>query len=721
MRIENPFQMNDWPIKKFFIVIFTFQLLFWGSIGSDSIGFRIPILRQFVCFIYLTFVPGILILRVLKLHKLESIESLLYSIGLSLSFLMLVGFFMNTFYPLIGINKPISTISLTVTVSFIVLLLCNLCYLIDRNFSDPNYLNLNEVFSVPNLFLYLIPMLTIIGTYLMNFYNDNSLLMIVIFLISLIVIFVFFGRIPSSSYSLAIFITSFSLLFHNSLISMHISGWDIQYEYYLANKVITNYLWNMNIFSNTNAMLSIVVLAPIYSIIPNLDLTWVFKVVYPALFSLMPLGLYLIFKRQTTDKIAFMAVFFFISFLVFYTEMLQLARQQIAEYFFMLIMLLIIENRHDVSHHLLLIFFSFSVIVSHYGLSYICLGSIICSLLLLALYQKRLDNSSLNNTINFTFTLLFTSFLVAWYMHISSSSALYTIVHLVNNIAENFIMDFLNPDAAQGLYIISKNTVTPLHGLAKIMHIFTQLCISISLAIVFYYVITKKSIKYLKFNNEYLSLCVVFYLILIAAIAVPNFSSALNTSRLYHITLLLLAPFCVIGGIMLLNTFFKRVPQLNIKEKNAVILKILSIFFTIFLLFNTGWVYEIAGDSPISFSLNNKFDYPKFNDRDVAGKEWLYQVGRIEENNGYIYADNYRWLLFLSWFGRNNLSVLPEAIDQISRDSYIYFSTYNTFKGEILVFHQTGVNGFSEYVNSSLYIASKNHIYNNGGAKIYYQ
>ena len=717
MRIENPFQMNDWPIRKFFIIIFTFQLLLWGSIGLDSIGFRIPILRQFICFIYLTFVPGILILRVLKLHKLESIKSLLYSIGLSLSFLMLVGFFMNTFYPLIGINEPISIIPLTVTVSFIVLLLCNLCYLIDRNFSDPNYLNLNNIFSFPSLFLYLIPMLTVIGTYLVNFYNNNFLLMIVIFFISLIVIFVSFDRIPPSLYPLAVFITSFSLLFHNSLISMYIYGWDIQYEYNLANKVITDGLWNMSNFSTINAMLSIVIIAPIYSILSDLDLTWVFKLIYPAIFSLMPLGLYLIFKRQTTNKIAFMAVFFFMSFFPFYTEMLQLARQQIAEYFFMLILLLIIQNRQDISNHTLLILFSFSVVVSHYGLSYIVLASIICSLVLLFLYHKYLDNSSPINTINFTFTLLFTVFLVAWYMYISSSSALYIIVRIANNILENFISGFLNPDAAQGLYLLSNNNDTLLHELAKIMHIFTQLCISIGL----YHVTTRKSIKYLKFNNEYLSLCAVFYLILVAAIAIPNFSSALNTTRLYQITLILLAPFCVIGGMILLRALSKRVPQLNIKENNALTQKILSMFFAIFLLFNSGWIYEIAGDTPASFSLNSNFDYPKFNDRDVAGKEWLYQVNRIEENNGYIYADDYRFLLFLSCFDRNNISMFPKSIDQISRNSYTYLSTYNILKNEILIHNETDENIPSKYVNFDLYISSKNQIYNNGGSKIYYQ
>lgn len=709
MKVINPLQINDWPIRKLVIMIFTFQLLVWGSISLDSIGLRIPILRQLVCIIYLTFIPGILILRVLALHKLGSIKSMLYSIGLSLSFLMLVGFFMNKFYPLIGIGNPISIIPITVTVSLIVLFFCYLCYLTDRHFSEPNYLNLNDFFSVPSLFLILIPILTIIGTYLMNFYNNNYLLVIVIFLISLIVIFVYFDRIPSNLYPLAIFIASFSLLFHNSLISKYLVGWDINDEYYLANKVVTSSLWDTSIFSNSNAMLSIVIIAPLYSILSNLDLIWVFKIVYPLIFSFMPLGLYLIFKRQTNNKIAFMATFFFISLVIFYTEMLQLARQQIAEYFLMLVILLIIENKHGISNRLLLIFFSFSIVVSHYGISYIILASIISSLLLLSLYRKYLDNTFPNNTINITFTLLFTVFLLTWYIYVSSSSALYTIVNIGKSIIENFISDFANPDEAQGLLILSKKTVTPLHEIAKIMHIITQIFITIGIG----YLLTKIPKKYLKFNVEYMSFCIVFFLMLLAAIVVPNFSSSLNTSRLYQITLIVLAPCCVIGGIILFRILFKFF-QSRTKENDALILKILSFFFAIYLLFNSGWIYEIAGDSPVSYSLNSELDLPKFNDQDVAGLEWLYQVNKVEDN--IYYADGYRWLLLLSRYGRENIYFLPENINQVMRNSYIYLSTYNTINNEVYI-----IQGISDYINVDSYISSKNQIYNNGGAKVYYQ
>ena len=55
MQINNPLQMNDWGIKNFLTIVLAIQSAMWGVIGLDVIGFEIPILRQFISFIYLTF------------------------------------------------------------------------------------------------------------------------------------------------------------------------------------------------------------------------------------------------------------------------------------------------------------------------------------------------------------------------------------------------------------------------------------------------------------------------------------------------------------------------------------------------------------------------------------------------------------------------------------------------------------------------------------------
>jgi uncharacterized membrane protein len=190
-------------------------------------------------------------------------------------------------------------------------------------------------------------------------------------------------------YPLAVFAITISLLYHKSLISMYVTGYDIQFEYYLCNLVKINGIWDPTLPMVYNGMLSIVMLAPIYSIILNMGMTWVFKIIYPLLFSLVPLGLYLIFQKQTNDKIAFLACFFFMSLAMSFGEMTALARQEIAELFLVLLILLMIDKNMDkTKRSFLFIVFGISLVVSHYGLSYLYMLCLISSWLILVLVEN---------------------------------------------------------------------------------------------------------------------------------------------------------------------------------------------------------------------------------------------------------------------------------------------------------------------------------------------
>ncbi|MCK4733687.1 MAG: DUF2206 domain-containing protein, partial [Methanophagales archaeon] len=390
------FQMNDWEIGKFLKLVLAIQFAVWSMIGLDAAGFQIPILRQFIGFIYLTFIPGILILRILKLHKLGNIETLLYTVGLSIATLMFTGLFMNTVYPLFGISGPISITPLIITISILVLVLCILSYIRDKDFSEPSFIDVGNVLSPPALFLCLIPFFAIFGTYMVNFHHNNILLMFLIIIIALIVLLIGFDKfIPKNLYPLAVFVIAISFLYHRSLISMYIIGWDIHTEYYLANLVIGNSYWDSTIFSTVNAMLSITMLAPIFSDICSMSLTWVFKTIYPLLFSLVPLGLYRIFQKQTDDKIAFLSIFFFMSMVRFYSPM---PRQNIAEFYLVLLILSLIDKDiNKIKRSVLFIVFGVSLAISHYGTSYIYMFCLIVAWLILVFMgsptaQKLMDN-----------------------------------------------------------------------------------------------------------------------------------------------------------------------------------------------------------------------------------------------------------------------------------------------------------------------------------------
>jgi len=81
----------------------------------------------------------------------------------------------------------------------------------------------------------------------------------------------------------------------------------------------------------------------------------------------------------------------------FYTEMLSLARQQIAELFLvLLLMVLISDNLTKTKKSFLLVIFGLSIVISHYGLTYIMMIIMLLSGVILYLMDKNFFNSSIN-------------------------------------------------------------------------------------------------------------------------------------------------------------------------------------------------------------------------------------------------------------------------------------------------------------------------------------
>ena len=392
MRFRDPLRLNDWGIVPFLGVVLGIQLLLWLTLVLEENGAGIPLLRQVVGFVYLTWVPGIILLRILRVHKVGAIETLLFSVGLSVSTVLFLGFATNTIYPMLDLLKPISEAPLLITMTVFVFAGAVIAYIVDRDFNQPEYITTEETFGWPVFLFALLPFLAIFGAWLVNNYRINTLLFVLLAVIAIVPALVAFRRIvPERYYPFVIWTVGLALLLHASLISNHIWGWDINQEYYISNLVVQNGAWDFSIYSNINAMLSIVMLAPIYSILCSIDIVWVFKIIYPLLFSLAPLGIYMIARRQSYDRIAFYGTFFFITFFVFFTEMLQVARQEIAELFLVLIALLIINKDLDkIKKYILLIVFSFSLAVSHYGVSYLFMVMITLAWVILVVSEPRL-------------------------------------------------------------------------------------------------------------------------------------------------------------------------------------------------------------------------------------------------------------------------------------------------------------------------------------------
>ena len=454
MLLNNPLQMNDWKYSRFIKLIIVLQLLTLLLVGLNIKGINIPIITQLTGFIYLTFVPGLLILRILKIHKMGSVKSLLYSVGLSIVSTIFLGFAVDMLLPWMGIYNPLSILPVTAAMTVYIIILSILSYVRDKDFNDPDIVDTNDITSPVFIFLCLIPFMAIFGSYTMNLYNNNIISMILLALIAFTFLLVILNKIPQKFYLFTIWIISISLLYMSSLISPYIWGWDIQNEYYLANLVLNYSYWNYMLPDAYNSMLSIVMLGPIYSMVTSLNLDYVMKIIFPFLFSLVPLGLYKIFKTQTNNsKIAFMSVFLFISFNTFYIELVSLTREMTAELFLILLLLLFLDRKFKPNLLFLVIAFTMGLVVSHYSTAYYFIVAFIGVTLMLVIFNLPNFNISReklsfrgNKTLlhllpSVTIFMIFFAYL--WYSSFSQGIAIKSIIDVLTYIKQD-LFDTLN-------------------------------------------------------------------------------------------------------------------------------------------------------------------------------------------------------------------------------------------------------------------------------------
>ena len=707
-----------------------------GAIGLDYIELQIPILRQAICFIYLSFIPGTLILRILKLPKLSAIETIVYSVGLSLSFLMFTGALINFFYPLIGISKPISLISLLVTISAIVLLLCFVCYLRDKDYSTYFSININQILSPSVLSLLLLPFLAIFGTYLLNFYDNNILLLILIAIISVIPVLVAFDRIPKETHPFVILSVPFVLLSYNTLVGNYIRTTDAVFEFYFIKLVITNGFWDSMIPSPLNAMLGIVMLPTIFSEISNISLTWVYKIIAPLLSLVIPFGLYQAYRKRWSSKISFFAVFLFFSMFTFFTWEAVTMKMVFAGIFLMLLVLSIAHKGIETTKKTFLsIIFSFSLITSHYGTSYIFMSSLFIALVILLLLNVT-GKSTKRNLVTPNFVILYAVLALAWYMFITSSSTFNAIVKLGHNVLMT-IQEFYLPEST-AIFLMGEWSITP--QILRILYLIVAFFMSTGLLTELYK--TKRI-------DEFSSLAFPFLGFLFFNYVLVGYYGG----RIWYIISVLLAPYCIIGMLNFydfladLKKHWKsglgeiRSPLTQpsaikdyVNGNQKVSFAIISIFLLIFLIFNSGFASEaIFKDYGTAIYLSKeriseegsiiekeRFYRKYITDYDVFGAKWLSKNRDAAIKR--VYSDRRGGD---DLFPYGDISPLTGIIaltnhTNLESPSYVYLRYVNVVEGlmgmhadpDFPLFHICEI-----YPN----LNTSHKIYTNGGSEIYYR
>jgi uncharacterized membrane protein len=711
-------------MKSYVPAILALTAVFYLSVGLD-----ISILRECLTIFYLTFVPGFVVLKAIKVDH-GKIDTILYSAGLSIAILMFLGLAINLFGSILPGFIPLSLVPLTAGVSgFTLLVLFTACRKDLTEKAEPNSV-LGEVKKstfLRGIVLFLIPLLGIVGAL-----SDNSfLLAVMIIAIGCLFGFCLYSKIvPEQLYFLVIFAVSIALLFHTSLISNYLMGWDIHLEDNIFRSVMSAGSWKpLPVGVNSDvarfeSLLSITILPTIYSLISGSSQEVIFKITYPLIFALLPLALYQTYKAQLDKKIALLAVFFFMATPYGFSdpEILSLARQMVGELFLVLSVCLIVDTKIPTSKKWpLFIIFGAALAVSHYALSYLYV-----LFLLLALVMLRKWNS--RDLLNVTTVLTIFGITFAWYTYVSDAPLL-KLEADVRRIYNNFSADLLNPQARSAA--VSTLAAAPPSIVSVIHRSIFYLEIGLMVLGIALFILKRKKTPY---NPVYGVMAVASMAIMIMCIAIPAFAASLQMTRFYGITLLFLAPFFVTGGVATVGWIYNSARpmsrklhfKLRISEKNLAIF-LISIILIAGFLFDIGLIDHLTNGYPSSPSLDGQkmrvssdlnirigYYYLFIPSQDVFGAKWL---ATYRDKKWNVYSDDDAKSSVLLSYAPGLVpsgQIYPALTYAASENQGLLYLRYvNTVEGIIVTSIFANTTEISSSVNSS------NLVYSNGATEIF--
>lgn len=716
----------DFDMRKFILITPILTLFMWIAIIFD-----IPVLRQTIVFVYLSFVPGFVLLEILRLRETSVVNTILFSVGLSMAFSMFFGLLVNEIFPMLGISHPLSTIPLASSIGILPLILF---FTENRNYLSENFNQTKQTVICPKGLIaksaiLVLPALGIIG----SLYGSASVIALMIIAISaLYALSVFSNRLISSkSYPLVIFMASIALVMQISLTSKYIIGYDSQLEYYVFKLTSTNGYWhllNLEVTpvatANFDSMLSITILPTIYSVLMNIGGEAIFKSLYPFIFSLVPVTLYQIYKEQVGKHTSFLSVLFFISgSVVFYgISPLSLNRQIVGEFLLVLSILILLDKKMPIAkRRLLLIVFGSALVVSHYSLMYIYL------LFLLSIYVLLKIRGSSNEVLNSGMVLLFFAVAFGWYSF--SISPLNSLYEFLNNMFSRFSLDLFQSAAR------STTVFGPHPAFGDLTSIAGYVNWAFFVAANFFILIgiirsLLKSYR-TKPDPRFRILTILAAVILFLSFALPNFAPALNFTRFYAITLLFLAPCFVSGGetivgisyILLRKASSQRISGNNIRRMESLLFCVVLIGY---FLSQSGFVNLVTGAIPLSASLDSNRILSSNNqnlkigfysvyipEQDAFGAVWLSNNIRMPVK---VYADLISGSGVLVSYGlipRQQITFITNTT-LLSQGGFVYLGQLSIVDGII----STGAGPFNSSRVSPI-LNENNQIYSNANTEIW--
>lgn len=376
-------------------------ILFFGLATILLVLFDVQYLylREIFSFVFLTTIPGLLIMLILKIRNINVWEYFVYIIGLSISFLIFAGLGINLLLPWMHItDKPLSLMPLLASFDIILSLFGFIAFKRNEDISlEIKFPRLDWL----NIFFFIMPVIlltmSVLGAIMLNNGGSNILTLIMLgeTAVYIFLTVLFRHKLNANVYPWIILWTSLLLLLATSLRSQYVFGSDITTEYFMFQLTEKNFHWSMLNFPHHpyNACLSITILPTVFNSFLNINGQYIFKLFMQIVFIFTSVSIFLTLKRYLSSILAFLASCFFIFTPTYFIVMPMHTREEVALLFFSLILLALFnDNICPKFKNILFILFGFSMVVSHYSATYIALGIFIFSWMISVIFRKTENN-----------------------------------------------------------------------------------------------------------------------------------------------------------------------------------------------------------------------------------------------------------------------------------------------------------------------------------------
>jgi uncharacterized membrane protein len=357
--------------------------------NAATFGFSLIASRVFGI-AFLLVVPGAVLMSLTSVQPREASVRVALTVGASILFLMVLGLLYSLVLPHLGIARPLTRISVLIGIDAATVI----GLAVQVRHRDPlAYLMEGDVPSTGKLvvagLISLLPLGAVCGAELLNNGKSNVPAVVELVIVGVVLcgLVVCIDRIPRWSVSMVLYCASAAVLLMASMRSNYPFGFDIQSEYYVFSETLRNGIWHLPSNGNPySAMLSITVLPATISLVTHATGIYLFKLVYPLVFSIFPVLVYVSSARWFPSRAALIGAVVLIVQGFYSADMTGLARQEIGLlYFGLLVVVAFDESIRRRPRQIVAVIAGVGMAISHYSTAYFA-----CTILIFGFFAQLL-------------------------------------------------------------------------------------------------------------------------------------------------------------------------------------------------------------------------------------------------------------------------------------------------------------------------------------------